>query len=211
MLPCTAISTAIGCHMSRVVYVILNYDSGQAYAGLTKRFVDRMIHHRQHKPTLFLGRHEVLKTVPMTDATAQRFEARAVHFLKSIGFQTVNVAKAGGLGGPILHWTKERCSQEALKYTARSDFARTATGAYYAAQRKGWLDDVCRHMTNSDPMRYLKVRGSRWHYVRRVPEHAANVDGRGTIRVSLRTSSIEVAQSRRDAMERADDILWMGE
>lgn len=61
-----------------------------------------------------------------------------------------------------------------------------------------------------DPMRYLKARGPKWHYVRRVPAHFALIDNRGTIQVSLKTSSVDVAKLRRDALERADDLFWQG-
>lgn len=64
--------------------------------------------------------------------------------------------------------------------------------------------------TQIDPMRYLKPRGAKWHYVRRVPLQFAVVDPRGTIQASLKTSSLDVAKLRRDAMERADDLYWQG-
>jgi hypothetical protein len=44
--------------------------------------------------------------------------------------------------------------------------------------------------------------------VRRVPKTFADLDKRGTIRTSLKTSSTEVAQSRRDALAEADDQYW---
>jgi integrase len=59
-------------------------------------------------------------------------------------------------------------------------------------------------------MRYLFPRGSKWHYIRRVPEHVAHLDSRGRIQKALRTTSLEVAKLRRDAMERADDLFWQG-
>lgn len=61
-----------------------------------------------------------------------------------------------------------------------------------------------------DPLRYLKRRENRWHYVRRVPAHFAHIDGRGVIQISLKTSSLDVAQLRRDALERADELYWQG-
>jgi integrase len=67
-----------------------------------------------------------------------------------------------------------------------------------------------RKLANRDPLRYLKARGSKWHYVRRVPGHFSHIDDRGTIRISLKTSSLDVAQIRRDALERADDLYWQG-
>lgn len=194
--------------LARVVYVILNHDSRQAYAGLTQRFTERMQHHRRYKPNLFIGRYVILTSRPMSEQKAQNVEARAIDFLKTIGIQPLNVAKAGGLGGPILYWTKERCCEEASKYSSRTEFSLRSVGAYYAAQGKGWLDDICGHMINSDPMRYLKARGTRWHYVRRVPGKFSHIDPRGTIRVSLQTSSLHQAKLRRDAMERAHDLFW---
>ena len=47
---------------------------------------------------------------------------------------------------PKNYWTKERCAEEALDYTKRSDFQKNARGAYYAALRDGWLDEICSHM-----------------------------------------------------------------
>jgi len=55
---------------------------------------------------------------------------------------------------------------------------------------------------------YLKKRSGRWHYVRRVPSIFREFDPRGTVRSSLKTSSIEVARARRDAMAEADDHYW---
>lgn len=69
---------------------------------------------------------------------------------------------------------------------------------------------MLKKMANRDPLRYLKARGSKWHYVRRVPGHFSHIDDRGTIRISLKTSSLDVAQIRRDALERADDLYWQG-
>lgn len=56
--------------------------------------------------------------------------------------------------------------------------------------------------------RYLHKRGRRWHYVRRVPGAYRQADPRGAVRVSLGTTNLEIARSRRDAMEQADDEYW---
>ncbi|MGF1526447.1 MAG: DUF6538 domain-containing protein [Candidatus Competibacterales bacterium] len=61
-----------------------------------------------------------------------------------------------------------------------------------------------------DPDRYLKLRGRRWHYVRRVPKHVADWDVRGTVQLSLKTASLEVARIKRDEIEKADDLYWSG-
>lgn len=55
---------------------------------------------------------------------------------------------------------------------------------------------------------YLNNRKGTWYYVRRVPDLVANFDDRTFSRASLRTKSLEVARTRRDAMAEADDLYW---
>jgi len=55
---------------------------------------------------------------------------------------------------------------------------------------------------------HLQRRGGRWHYIRRIPARFRKLDGRGTIRTALDTSSLQVARARRDAMVEADDQYW---
>ncbi len=61
-----------------------------------------------------------------------------------------------------------------------------------------------------NPDRHLKLRGRRWHYIRRVPKQVACWDQRGLIQLSLQTTSLEVARLKRDAIEKADDLYWSG-
>ncbi|MCK9415689.1 hypothetical protein M0Q97_03400 [Candidatus Dojkabacteria bacterium] len=44
------------------------------------------------------------------------------------------------------YWTKERCQEEALKYSSRSEFERKSGSAYIASLRNKWIDEVCNHM-----------------------------------------------------------------
>jgi len=55
---------------------------------------------------------------------------------------------------------------------------------------------------------YLKRRGERWHYYRRVPKKFAEIDPRGTIRIALNTDSVLVAREKRDRLAEADEVLW---
>jgi hypothetical protein len=48
---------------------------------------------------------------------------------------------------PAGYWTKERCHEEALKYQFKVDFKKGCAPAYQAAQKHGWIDDICGHMT----------------------------------------------------------------
>ena len=43
-------------------------------------------------------------------------------------------------------WTFEKCQEEALKYTTRSDFQKKAHGAYEHARKRGWIPQITMHM-----------------------------------------------------------------
>ncbi|MDL2212629.1 hypothetical protein LJC29_01515 [Bacteroides sp. OttesenSCG-928-N06] len=48
---------------------------------------------------------------------------------------------------PIGWWQdKSHCLEEALKYNQRTSFAHSSAGAFQAAFRNGWLDEICKHM-----------------------------------------------------------------
>ena len=64
------------------------------------------------------------------------------------------------------------------------------------------------YMRNQDA--YLMRRNERYHYERRVPREYADFDKRRYIRKSLKTTSIDVARARRDALVEADDLFWAG-
>jgi hypothetical protein len=57
-------------------------------------------------------------------------------------------------------WDFENCHAEALKYETRGAFECGSTGAYNAARRKHWLDQVCGHM-----LEVFKPRGH-WTFER---------------------------------------------
>lgn len=45
------------------------------------------------------------------------------------------------------YWTKERCAEESIKYNLKSQFKKLSRSAFASAQRNGWLDELCSHMT----------------------------------------------------------------
>lgn len=42
---------------------------------------------------------------------------------------------------PNGYWTYDRCKEEAKKYSKRSHFCKSSSGAYDASCRNGWLDE----------------------------------------------------------------------
>jgi len=56
--------------------------------------------------------------------------------------------------------------------------------------------------------RFLTKRGERWYYQRLVPGRFSHIDSRPRVRYSLRTTSLEIARLRRDALAEADLSYW---
>lgn len=55
-------------------------------------------------------------------------------------------------------WTKEKCQEEAKKYKTRKDFQKECRGAYAAAYRNKWLDEICSHMERpTSPNKYWTI------------------------------------------------------
>lgn len=46
------------------------------------------------------------------------------------------------------YWSKKMCKTEALKYKIRSEFKKQSPGAFSAAYKNKWLDEICLHMNN---------------------------------------------------------------
>lgn len=53
-------------------------------------------------------------------------------------------------------WTKEQCSQEALKFNVQSHFREGSRSAYRFAKLQGWLPDICAHMRKFVRVRWTK-------------------------------------------------------
>ncbi len=48
---------------------------------------------------------------------------------------------------PNNYWNYERCETEALKYNTKNKFRMYSSGAYNSARLNGWLNDICKHMS----------------------------------------------------------------
>ena len=53
---------------------------------------------------------------------------------------------SSGLGVARFKWTKDKCIEEGLKYSTRTEMQRGASGAYKSSVKHGWIDEVCNHM-----------------------------------------------------------------
>lgn len=71
---------------------------------------------------------------------AQYYEKYYVELFKSKGFNIINKAKTGSLGGGNKIWTYEKCCEESKKYKNRREFQRNCPGGYDASKRNKWID-----------------------------------------------------------------------
>jgi predicted GIY-YIG superfamily endonuclease len=58
------------------------------------------------------------------------------------------------------YWTKENCHIESLKYNIKTEFQKKNLAAYSAASKKGWIDEICKHMF------LIKTPHKFWNYER---------------------------------------------
>lgn len=52
-----------------------------------------------------------------------------------------------GKNNPIFKWTNEKLHLEALKFYSVADFVKNSRSAYFTAQNRGILEEICSHMT----------------------------------------------------------------
>lgn len=91
------------------------------------------------------------RTMPTTRITKVMFIVKNATELGKVGFRfsmtaCLQTCKEGGQWHPG-YWTLERCKEEAQKYTSRVGWEKGSGSSYCRAQRQGWLEECCPHMT----------------------------------------------------------------
>lgn len=148
----------IGNRMKRLIY-LASFPDGAVYIGLTMNFETRILNHlssNSRSNSSVRKYSELCGTTPvfskLTDYidvdVSKSMEKQFVEDYKSKGFKVLNKVKAGGIGGDTIKWTKERCQEEASKYNSKVDFLRNSNVAYSSAHRRGWLNEICIHMSS---------------------------------------------------------------
>lgn len=137
------------------VYAIYNKRTNEAYVGVTsQRFQDRMTQHQSGTDTTRSRTIAHLDDTIFEQQTdyiyppedVKKVETRFMEEFKSRGFTILNSKKAvGGVGYSRPYWTFEMVVREAIKFSSRWEFQKSSK-AYAVAKRKGWLEDVCKHM-----------------------------------------------------------------
>jgi predicted GIY-YIG superfamily endonuclease len=140
-----------GNKFKRLVYVY-EFDDRTVYVGLTYNIEERDNKHKRDIRSPVFRYIKKNKTNPILSFSeyvdvneAVKLEAVKIKYYKDEGYNVLNIASAGAVGGN-LKWTKEKCKEEALKSTSRKDFYKKNNSAYNSARNNNWLDEVCSHM-----------------------------------------------------------------
>ncbi len=73
--------------------------------------------------------------------------ARLGGYLDAVCLHMENGNKKKKIDKRVGKWCLLSASREASKYSSRTDFRKGSSGAYDWARRKGFLEDVCEHMS----------------------------------------------------------------
>ena len=137
----------------RMIYAY-EFEDGCAYVGLTYNLKNRNNRHLNDKGSSVYKHLNNKNTkyilIELTDfiEKSKAQELEKYFYLKYVkdGWNMLNIAKTGALGGNTLKWTEEMVKIEALKYKSKSEFKLKSSSAYIAARKNKWLNDVTNHM-----------------------------------------------------------------
>ena len=139
----------IGNSYKRCIYAY-EFSDNHVYIGLTFNIDIRNQQHMKNGPVAnHIEVNKNYKFKMLTDyidcEEAKINEQKYIDLYKNNNWIILNKSKAGGLGGNKEKWTKDKCKQEALKYTNIKDYSNNSL-SYRTAVRNKWLDEICIHM-----------------------------------------------------------------
>lgn len=152
----TAHMKPLGNQKKRVIYVY-EFPDNHVYVGLTYDLTERDRSHRNKE------RSQVFKHIQKTGLDplfkqstpdyvsaedARILEDKLIEDYRSKGWNILNIAKAGGLGGAKETMSFNDVSSAAKKYKFKNDFRLGDRRAYQTAKREGWYDKVTSHMVD---------------------------------------------------------------
>lgn len=146
----------VGNLYKRAIY-IFEFEDKSVYVGITSDYSRR---YNEHTKDL-RSRHKTVRNKIKSGLKYKYYEQNKwldkekipreeqswINWYRKHGWKILNIAKAGGLGGGYLYWTKEMCLKDAQKHGTRTEWQlKGSKSAYNSAYKNGWLDEICRHM-----------------------------------------------------------------
>lgn len=151
------------------VYFIFSNKTKTIYIGITCNLTDRISLHKRQGTLLVKGLFlendcRVYKLYNhLTNSKAVAKEKHFINFFKEKGWNVLNQKSGGSLGA--LHttiWTKEAIQKKALLFSKSIDFYKAYPGAYDAAQRKGFLQEVTSHIVKTNKPRLITINNKNY-------------------------------------------------
>lgn len=135
------------------VYILYSVINNIIYVGITCNFIDRLTKHKNNptaKVKIIVNsndfKYEVLKKNIEINRAVKLENAYLKYFIKK-GYLVANINATGSIGNPhTIKWTKESVHKVAIQFNKCIDFYKKYPGAYDAAQRNGWLNEVTSHI-----------------------------------------------------------------
>lgn len=142
-----------GTLKKRCIYAA-EFPDNYVYVGLTFSIENRIQRHLNDKKSSIYKHIQKTGIQPkfkqITDYieinNAAFEEGNFVEYYRKLNWNILNCSKTGTIGGNEIYWTKEKCQKEALKYNSKLKFFKISKGAYQAARRNNWLNEICSHM-----------------------------------------------------------------
>lgn len=142
-----------GNKLNRCIYVY-EFSDNSAYVGLSYNLEKRNISRKNQSYDAVTKHIDETGLTPKIKQLSQyicvdiaaTLEIECIKMYETLGWNVLNKSKGGEIGSVNKYWTKELCHEEALKYKTRNEFYLKKNNIYAAAQRYGWLDDICKHM-----------------------------------------------------------------
>lgn len=130
------------------------FPDNSVYVGLTYN-IEKRQKSRDNKPNDSVTKHiretnlspirkQLTDYIDVNEAI--KLEEFYVSKYKNEGWIILNQVATGAIGGNVVKWTFETCTEEALKYNTKIDFRNNSSSAYVTAKNKKWLNDICKHM-----------------------------------------------------------------
>jgi predicted GIY-YIG superfamily endonuclease len=153
----------LGSKFERVIYSF-EFPDNSVYIGLTfnpnERYKKHMKEGSVYKHIVSTNLNPIFKILTdyLNADEASEKEGYILDEYKNNGWKILNKNKTGGLGGNELIWNREKCIEESKKYSSRSEFQKKSSGAYDAAYRNGWIDEIYTFLKSK--------KGEKWSYDR---------------------------------------------
>jgi predicted GIY-YIG superfamily endonuclease len=137
----------------RCIYAY-EFSNNSVYVGLTNNLKTRNNNHKNRYDSTVHKYVKLMNIIPelkqltdfLLEDEAKGKEQFFIHKYKKEGWNILNIAKAGSLGGRGIYWTKEKCQKDASKYHTRTEYQKCSHSSYNSALNNKWLDDICSHM-----------------------------------------------------------------